>query len=362
MYCLEVIASDEMIDEDQDNVLAEQEMVSVIENKEDIMPQISLNALTGILVMELVKNKCVMAGTKITSMDICVYQVSLMQMIRVISQQKTQIQTLIIDHAIVFETSKELPPKRSHDHTIPLFLDTLLISIIPYKHPPNQKDATLLMVKVLLEVTIIRNSQSLFSSPIVMVKKKDGTWRMRIDYKQLKKHTMKDKFLVLVIEELINELNGDKVFLKLDLRNKRKIMVGNDEHLRTKVVQHFHTAVVGSHSSANVTAHKIGTLFYWKGMHKMVKKLIRECDTCQRQKVDLFAYLGHLHPLPIHEKVWSDISMDFIVGLLKSQGKTVISVVVDKLRKYAHFMAHTHPYTTSLVAQVVTPDNFWIFK
>ncbi|GJR84046.1 hypothetical protein Tco_0154831 [Tanacetum coccineum] len=48
MYCLEVIASDEMIDEDQDNVLAEQEIVSVIENKEEIMPQISLNALTGV--------------------------------------------------------------------------------------------------------------------------------------------------------------------------------------------------------------------------------------------------------------------------------------------------------------------------
>ncbi|GJR84045.1 retrotransposon-related protein [Tanacetum coccineum] len=104
------------------------------------------------------------------------------------------------------------------------------------------------------------------------------------------------------------------------------------------------------HSCANVTAHKIGTLFYLKGMHKMVKKLIRECDTFQRQKVDLFAYLGHLNPLPIHEKVWSDISMDFIVGLLKSQGKTIIFVVVDRLSKYAHFMAHSHPYTTSLVA------------
>lgn len=77
-----------------------------------------------------------------------------------------------------------------------------------------------------------------------------------------------------------------------------------------------------------------------------------ESDVCQRQKPDLAAYPGYLQPLPIPEKVWSDISMDFITGLPKSQGKSVIFVVVDRLSKYAHFIALSHPYTTSSVAQV----------
>ncbi|GKD62929.1 putative mitochondrial protein, partial [Tanacetum coccineum] len=112
------------------------------------------------------------------------------------------------------------------------------------------------------------------------------------------------------------------------------------------------STVTSGHSGTNVTSHKIGTLFYWRGMCKGVKRFIRECDTCQRQKPDLSAYPGYLQPLLIPEKVWSEISMNFITGLPKSQGKSVILVVVDRLSKYAHFMALSHPYTASSVAQV----------
>ncbi|GKE37349.1 ty3-gypsy retrotransposon protein, partial [Tanacetum coccineum] len=136
------------------------------------------------------------------------------------------------------------------------------------------------------------------------------------------------------------------------LKRKGKVVVGGDEMLRTTIIKHFHADAIGGHSGTNVTGHKIGTLFYWKGMHKGVKKFIRECDVCQKQKPDLCAYPGLLQPLPIPERVWSEISMDFIVGLPKSQGKSVIFVVVDRLSKYAHFMALSHPYTASSVAQV----------
>ncbi|GKD39892.1 ty3-gypsy retrotransposon protein, partial [Tanacetum coccineum] len=128
------------------------------------------------------------------------------------------------------------------------------------------------------------------------------------------------------------------------LKRKGKLVVKSDEQLRTTIVQHYHVDAVGGHSGTTVTAHRVGSLFYWKRLHKTVKKHVRECDVFQRSKSDLAAYPGLLQPLPIPERICSDISMDFIVGLPKSQGKSVIFVVVDRLkRRFALFHASELP-------------------
>ena len=75
-----------------------------------------------------------------------------------------------------------------------------------------------------------------------------------------------------------------------------------------------------------------------------------ECLVCQQNNVETINTLGLLQPLSIPSQRWEEISMDFITSLPKSEGKIVIMVVVDRLTKYAHFCALSHPFKASTVA------------
>lgn len=116
------------------------------------------------------------------------------------------------------------------------------------------------------------------------------------------------------------------------------------------ILHWLHDSPIEGHSGRDVTAARVKSLFFWKGMAKDIQHYVRNCDVCQRCKLDLAAPPGLLQPLPVPNKVWDDISMDFIEGLPPSSRKQVILVVVDRLSKYAHFLTLTHPYTALDVA------------
>jgi hypothetical protein len=70
---------------------------------------------------------------------------------------------------------------------------------------------------------------------------------------------------------------------------------------------------------------------------------------CQINKGEIVKALGLLYHLHIHNQIWKDISMDFITGLPRSEGKDAIFLVVDRLRKYVRFCGIQSKYTTTQV-------------
>lgn len=101
------------------------------------------------------------------------------------------------------------------------------------------------------------------------------------------------------------------------MSRKGKTMVGCNPVLRKQLVAFYHESAIGGHSGINATLQRLKQDLYWRKMKQDVYTYVRECDTCQRCKHDNVAPLGLLQPLPILDKVWQDISMDFIEGLPK---------------------------------------------
>jgi len=84
-----------------------------------------------------------------------------------------------------------------------------------------------------------------------------------------------------------------------------------------KLLEEYHSTPQGRHSRYYRTYQRMAANLYWRGMKRKVQEYVCSCDTCQRQKYLATSSGGLLQPLPIPERVWDDISMDFITGLPK---------------------------------------------
>ena len=85
------------------------------------------------------------------------------------------------EFAHVFEEPTKLPPKRSHNHRIPLLPNQLPVNTRPYRYTHYQKNEIEKLVKEFLQARIIRPSRSPFSSPVLLIKKSDGSWLFCVD-------------------------------------------------------------------------------------------------------------------------------------------------------------------------------------
>jgi hypothetical protein len=136
---------------------------------------------------------------------------------------------------------------------------------------------------------------------------------------------------------------------------KGKIYLVPESKLKKKIMQASHDSPLTGHQGFLKTYRKIQKSFSWKGLNDDIMKHVRECTTCKQNKEEHTHSTGLLHPLPIPKQKWESISMDFITGLRKVQGRDCIYVVVDKLTKFAHLFAIPSDYTTAQVVELF----FW---
>lgn len=128
------------------------------------------------------------------------------------------IQHILGDFKQVLEEPSSLPPQWPFDHWIHLQDESRSVNVAPYRYAHFQKNEIERQVEEMLRSGLIRPSTSPFSSPVLLVKKKDGSWRFCTDYRALNEVTIKDRFPIPTIDDMFDELFGAAYFSKLDLR------------------------------------------------------------------------------------------------------------------------------------------------
>ena len=122
--------------------------------------------------------------------------------------------------------------------------------------------------------------------------------------------------------------------------------------LRTELLRKMHDHALAGHGGVNTTVERVARSFWWPRMRPSIEEYVLSCPDCQQQKPRNTLKPGFLLSLPIPDRIWTDISMDFIVGLPPVRGHDSIYVVVDRLSKYAHFIPCSSTVTAEGVAQL----------
>jgi Reverse transcriptase (RNA-dependent DNA polymerase)/RNase H-like domain found in reverse transcriptase/Retroviral aspartyl protease/Retrotransposon gag protein len=151
----------------------------------------------------------------------------------------TELQEVLNQFPEVFDGTSNTPPCRDIDHIIPLQPNSQLVNLRPYRYSHFQRLELDKIIEELLSNGVIRPSTSPFVSPALLVKKKDGSWRLCVDYRKLNEMTIKNKYPIPVIDDLLDELHDAVIFSKIDLKaGYHQIRMHQDDIAKTAFRTH----------------------------------------------------------------------------------------------------------------------------
>ncbi|WVZ63978.1 hypothetical protein U9M48_013565 [Paspalum notatum var. saurae] len=171
---------------------------------------------------------------------------------------------------------------------------------------------------------------------------------------EINKYQKEDEKLQEIRESL---KKGEAPDFKEDERGtlwyKNRICVPNVDSIWKLILSEAHDTAYSIHPGSTKMYYDLKDRFWWPGMKRAVAKYMAVCDTCQRMKAEHQRPAGLLQPLKVPEWKWEEITMDFIVGLPRTQkGYNSIWVVVDRLTKVAHFIPMNTTYSGARLAEL----------
>src|SRR5262249_40280737 len=150
--------------------------------------------------------------------------------------------------------------------------------------------------------------------------------------------------------------NGQAPEFRLDngvLKCGHRLCVPDVGELRQRILREAHFTPYSVHPGATKMYHDVKDMYWWSGLKKDEAQFISTCLTCQQVKFEHQRPTGLLQELPLPEWKWERITMDFVVGLPRTQkGHDSIWVIVDRLTKSAHFIAVKTTYSAAQLAQL----------
>ncbi|GKC17732.1 putative reverse transcriptase domain-containing protein [Tanacetum coccineum] len=240
-----------------------------------------------------------------------------------------------------------LPPIRKVEFQIDLVLGVAPVARAPYRLAPSEMEELSTQLQELSDKGFIRPSSSPWGAPVLFVKKKDGSFRMCIDYRELNKLTVKNRYPLPRINDLFDQLQGSSVYSKIDLRSGYHQLRVRDEDIpktefRTRYGHYEFQVMTFGLSNASVMFMDLMNRVCRPYLDKFVIVFIDDILIYSKTKEEHDAHLRLILELLKKEELYAKFSkcdfwlskVQFLGHVIDSEGIHVDPVKIDSIKDW----------------------------
>nr|GEZ83322.1 putative reverse transcriptase domain-containing protein [Tanacetum cinerariifolium] len=199
---------------------------------------------------------------------------------------------IVWDYPKVFpKVLSGLPPARPVEFQIDLIPGATPVARAPYRLAPSEMKELSEQLQVISKKGFIRPSSSPWGAPILFIKKKDGSFRMCINYCELNKLTAKNRYPLSRIDDLFDQLQGSSVYSKIDLRSGyHQLRVREQDVPKTAfrtwsmIMHESYKSKYSVHPGSDKMYQDMKKLYWWPNMKANISTYVSKCLTCARAK------------------------------------------------------------------------------